>query len=403
MRKKAWPLRRLGDCAKFLSGGTPSKARSDFWAGDIPWVSSGEMKEMRIYDTPLRVTAEGAADGSKLIPENTVLAVVRGMSLAKEFRVAITKREVSFNQDLKAFDCKPEVIPEFLFYALFARREYIRELATEASHGTKKLETETLADVELPMPNPDIQKRTLALVVAYDDAIENNRRRMDLLEQSARLLYQEWFVRFRFPGREHTPITKGIPQGWILKPLIDLTSFLKRGITPHYDDGAEGLVINQKCIRDGRLNLNLARNQNREFGPERQVQIGDVLVNSTGEGTLGRIAQVNMPVENCTVDTHVTIVRPKPGIPIYYFGMAVMAWESKFSTMGIGATNQTELSPATIGKSEILLPPKTLLEQFELFAEPICQQVTNLVAQNNKLRAARDLLLPRMMSGEIQL
>src|SRR5437867_946808 len=138
MRRKLWPLRRLGDCAKFLSGGTPSKARSDFWEGDIPWVSSGEMTETRIHDTPLRITADAAEDGSRLVPANTVLAVVRGMSLAKEFRVAITKREVAFNQDLKAFDCKAEVDPEFLFYALFARREYIRDLATEASHGTKK-------------------------------------------------------------------------------------------------------------------------------------------------------------------------------------------------------------------------------------------------------------------------
>ena len=109
MSIKGWPLRRLGGCAKFLSGGTPSKARAEFWEGDIPWVSSGEMAQMRIHDTPLRITGEGAEDGSRLVPANTVLAVVRGMSLAKEFRVAITKREVAFNQDLKAFQCKPDV------------------------------------------------------------------------------------------------------------------------------------------------------------------------------------------------------------------------------------------------------------------------------------------------------
>ena len=131
------------------------------------------------------------------------------------------------------------------------------------------------------------------------------------------------------------------------------------------------------------------------------MQVGDVLVNSTGEGTLGRIAQVKSPVDNCTVDTHVTIVRPKPGIPIHYFGMVVMAWESQFSTMGRGATNQTELSPGQIGESLILIPNKALLDEFESFAEPIYQQVTNLVSQNDKLRAARDLLLPRLMSGEI--
>ena len=144
-----------------------------------------------------------------------------------------------------------------------------------------------------------------------------------MLERAARLLYQEWFVSHRFPGHEHTRLRNGVPQGWERKTLSELTSFLKRGITPHYDDDAEGLVINQKCIRDGRLNVNLARHQSREFGPDRQIQIGDVLVNSTGEGTLGRTAQVKAPAENCTVDTHVTIVRPNPRTAIHYFGMAV--------------------------------------------------------------------------------
>jgi type I restriction enzyme S subunit len=403
MNNRSWDIRSLGDCAKFLSGGTPRKARTEFWEGDIPWVSSGEMTQNRIYDASLHITPEAAEAGSRVVPENTVLAVVRGMSLAKEFRVSITKREVAFNQDLKAFACKPDVDPEFLFYALFAQREHIRQLATEASHGTKKLETGILARVEIPLPRlPVQQRRTVEVARTYDDLIENNRRRIRLLEKAAHLLYEEWFVRLKFPGHEHTCITEGLPQGWERKPLSKLTSFLKRGVTPRYDDDAPGIVINQKCIRDGRLNMNLARNQSREFAVERQVQLGDVLVNSTGEGTLGRIAQVREAIENCTVDTHVTIVRPKPDISILYFGMAVMEWEPRFSTMGRGATNQTELSPAAIGEVEILLPHQTVLRAFDEIAAPIFTQVSNLVSQNDKLRTARDLLLPRLMSGEIE-
>jgi len=192
-----------------------------------------------------------------------------------------------------------------------------------------------------------------------------------------------------------------VPQGWERKTLAQLTSFLKRGITPTYDDDAEGLVVNQKCIRDGRVNLELARNQSKEVKPERVLQIGDVLVNSTGEGTLGRVAQVKVSLVNCTVDTHVTIVRPNESVGRHYFGQAVMDWEPRFSTMGKGATNQTELSPAAIGETAILVPPHTLLEQFETFAEPVYEQVTNLTQQNQKLRVARDLLLPRLMSGEL--
>ena len=208
-------------------------------------------------------------------------------------------------------------------------------------------------------------------------------------------------MRLRFPGYEHVRVVAGVPEGWRIKPLSSLTSFLKRGITPAYDDDAEWLVINQKCVRDGRLNRNLARRQSRDVSVDRQVKVGDVLINSTGEGTLGRVVQLKTPIDKCTVDTHVTIVRPNPEISLHYFGMAVMAWEPRLSTMGRGATNQTELSPSAIGEIEIVLPLSKQLTQYESLAEPIFQQVTNLVAQNDRLIAARDLLLPKLMSGEI--
>ncbi len=117
MTLSAWHPRSLRDCAKLLSGGTPKKSREDYWEGDIPWVSSGEMTRERLYDTTLHLSEEGARWGSRVVPEKTVLAVVRGMSLAKEFRVSITMREMAFNQDIKAFACKPDIDPEFLHYS----------------------------------------------------------------------------------------------------------------------------------------------------------------------------------------------------------------------------------------------------------------------------------------------
>jgi type I restriction enzyme S subunit len=292
--------------------------------------------------------------------------------------------------------------PRFVSYAFLQENHKQWMIVQSGSKATMaSLNQDIIKRIPLQLPSLSIQEEIVWVLSAYDNLIENNRRRMALLEESARLLYREWFVRLRFPGHEHTRIVDGVPEGWERRRLDELTSFLKRGITPHYDEEAGGLVINQKCIRDGRVNLNFARRQSREFKPDRQIQIGDVLVNSTGEGTLGRVAQIKVFIENCTVDTHVTIVRPRPEIPRHYFGLAVMEWEPRFSTMGKGATNQTELSPAAIGGVDIVIPSHALLEQFELFAEPIYQQTSNLISQNEKLRAARDLLLPRLMSGEI--
>lgn len=196
-----WRPRTLAECAKFQSGGTPSKSNPAYWGGDIPWVGSGEMSQSFIYDTELRLTSEGAQNGTRAISENTVLVVVRGMSLAKEFRIAITRRPMTFNQDVKALQCAEDIYPQFLFYALKARKEYIRDLATEASHGTKKLETSTLNAVEILVPETIEEQQAIAEVALnYDELIENNRRRIALLEEAARQLYKEWFVRFRFPA-----------------------------------------------------------------------------------------------------------------------------------------------------------------------------------------------------------
>ncbi len=148
----SWERRKLGDCAKLLSGGTPQKAIAEYWNGDIPWVGSGEMSKSFLHDTTLRVTAKGAKDGTRLVPLNTVLVGVRGMSLAKEFRISITMRETTFNQDIKALECVDGIDPLFLFYARKARKEYIRDLATDASHGTKKLDTDPLKAVEILVP-----------------------------------------------------------------------------------------------------------------------------------------------------------------------------------------------------------------------------------------------------------
>jgi len=263
------------------------------------------------------------------------------------------------------------------------------------------LNRERALSLEISLPTINEQKKIANILSTFDELIENNLRRIALLEESARLLYREWFVHFRFLGYEHTQFIDDVPEGWVKKTLNELTSFLKRGITPDYDDDAKCLAVNQKCIRDGRLNLMLARRQSKEVKHERYLQFGDVLVNSTGEGTLGRVAQVKTHLNNCTVDTHVTIVRPKKEVGVHYFGQSIMEWESRFTRMGKGSTNQTELSPATIGETSILMPSNSLVERFELFATPIYEQITNLVAQNEKLVSARDLLLPRLMSGEI--
>jgi len=375
-----WELRPLGRCAKFLSGGTPSKSRSEFWEGDIPWVSSGEMAEVYIKDTPLHITAQAADQGSKLIPSNTVLAVVRGMSLAKEFRVAITKREVAFNQDLKAFACEPDIDSEFLFYALRARRDHIRDLATEASHGTKKLETEVLARFPILVPRPEVQRKIVELISTYDDLIENNRRRMELLEEAARQLYREWFVRLRFPGREHTRIINGVPEGW------ERTAFEKALVLQR------GFDLPVQAREDGDVPIYGSTGING-FHSKAKVQGPGIITGRSG--TLGEVHYV--AGEFWPLNTALWVKEFKQVTPRFALFL-LREMDLKQYNAGVSVPS---LDRKAVHRVEILLPPKKVIGLFDEFASPLFAQIENLSTQNDKLRSARDLLLPRLMSGAI--
>ena len=257
-------------------------------------------------------------------------------------------------------------------------------------------------NLEIPCPSLDVQKSIGSLLAAYDDLIEANRRRICLLEESARLLYREWFINLRYPGYEQAPLNSGLPEGWLTQEVCSLTSFLSRGITPKYDESAKGLVINQKCVRNGRLNLQPARRQSKEVKAERLIRLGDILINSTGAGTLGRVAQVRSEIEDCTVDTHVTIVRPSSPESASFLGVALLELEPVLSTMGVGSTNQLELGRADIGAMKLLVPPAALQQDFHTSVSPIFEQVETLVLTNELLISARDSLLPELMSGAIQ-
>ncbi|MGB9928365.1 MAG: hypothetical protein ACPK85_08150 [Methanosarcina sp.] len=218
-------------------------------------------------------------------------------------------------------------------------------------------------------------------------------------------IYNEWFVKFKFPGRENSKMVESelgmIPDGWEVTTLSKVTNYINRGIAPKYDDESSSLVINQRCIRDNKINLETARRHNGKVTSEKYVQFGDVLINSTGVGTLGRVAQLCEKIDNYTVDTHVSIVRPSGEVELYYFGIALQQLESYFESQGEGATGQTELRRDRIGQTLLLMPPISLQRLFSTFVSPKRQIINILLQKNKRLCETRDLLLPRLISGEI--
>tara|TARA_R110001583_G_scaffold26533_16_gene95575 strand:+ start:15548 stop:16780 length:1233 start_codon:yes stop_codon:yes gene_type:complete len=160
---------------------------------------------------------------------------------------------------------------------------------------------------------------------------------------------------------------------WKTEKLGDVCEIIKRGVGPKYLEEGGICVINQKCIRDHIINYTLARRHNLEIkkvNEERYVQIGDVLVNSTGTGTLGRVAQVrDIPIEPTTVDTHVTIVRPKKGLfHNDFFGYMLIKIEEEITSAGEGASGQTELARTKLENEFFVSYPASIPEQKRIVA-----------------------------------
>jgi type I restriction enzyme S subunit len=400
MKSNGWTRRRLDELGFVGRGKSRHRPRNEpsLYGGPYPFIQTAEIMAAAPYITTYSQTySELGLRQSKMWPANTLCMTIAGANTAK---VAILKIEACFPDSVVGFipdESKADL--HFVLYSLELMKDQF--LAVSRGATQDNLGLSKLLSFPLLVPEVQQQRRIAAILTAYDGLIENNKRRIELLEKLAEEIYREWFVRLRFPGHQKVKRVRGISTGWERTKVATLVSYLKRGVAPKYDDFATSIAINQKCIRDGRIDLSFARHQSREVSTIRQIKFGDVLVNSTGEGTLGRVAQVLTPVMNCIADSHVTIVRPKPEVPIHYFGMTLKAWEPHFSTMGRGSTNQTELSPSAIGGIEVTMPSKQVQEAFELHAKPLFSQIAQLTAQNECLVRTRDFLAPRLISGRL--
>jgi len=171
-----WMVTNLGDCGVWYSGGTPHTETADYWGGDIPWITASSLREFYITDSERRVTSLGVKNGTRLMPTNTILFVVRGMSLKSEFRVGIAQRPVAFGQDCKAIIAQSDIEPLFLANALRAKSQEILELVDEASHGTGRLQTNALEQLEIAFPPLREQRAIAHFFGTLDDKIDLNRR-----------------------------------------------------------------------------------------------------------------------------------------------------------------------------------------------------------------------------------
>ena len=292
---------------------------------------------------------------------------------------------------------------KFVYQLLKSSYQKDRIKAYITGSAQPQLPIKNLSKIPISLPPYDIQRQIADFIFSYDDLINNNQKQIKLLEEAAMRLYNEWFVMLRFPGHETTETVDGVPKGWQIKVLKEVCSLIRRGISPKYNEHGESTVINQKCIRNMQVNMSYARKQEKIFSSELQLKDGDVVICSTGEGTLGRVGQISGDYPKTTFDSHVTLVRASDSVGVNYLGRFLQSNEAYFVNIGRGSTNQTELSRSAVETLKIIIPSANIMNEYEKLAQQYRIKIMICNQTINHLRQARDKLLPKLMSGEIEL
>ena len=399
-----WRTRRLADCGEWLSGGTPAKSRPEYWDGEIPWIGPKDLHVRYVDDAEEHLTPEGAENGTKLVPSNSILIVVRSMALAKRLQIGFTRRTVAFNQDIKAIKPSKGVNPRFLFHALWGAHNAIHALVDEASHGTKRLRTEVLGDFEIPIPPRSEQKRIETVLNALDDKIESNRRVAELCNEIGATIFRARFLDFagveQFEETELGPV----PTGWRLGRLSDLCT-TQYG----YTASASNEAVGPKLLRVTDINkrpwiewdhVPYCQIAPRDYEKYRLYR-GDIVVARMADP--GKAAIVDDEMEDAVFASYLVRLKAPTLIEAYflYFFLQSAAYDDYIESAVSGSV-QKNMNARVITNARLPIPTRDKMESFAKIAVPLRMRAAAALRESARLATVRDTLVPKLVSGEIR-
>jgi type I restriction enzyme S subunit len=376
-----WEKVRLEDCCYSISDGDhqpPPKAQQG-----IPFVTISNINSMNQLDfsDTMFVPKEyyRSLDEKRKVRKGDVLYSVVGSFgipvLIKEERPFVFQRHIAILRP------KEDIVDSgFLFYTMLSRDFYAKADAVAIGAAQRTVSLGSLRNIKIDVPSLESQKHIADILSAYDDLIENNQKQIKLLEEAAQRLYKEWFVDLHFPGHENTKIVDGVPEGWrrgLLKELISVNYGKDHKKVP--DDG------NIPVYGSG----GLMRKCNKSLFSGEAVLI-------PRKGSLNNIMYVDETF--WTVDTmfYATMKQPHTAVFVYFFVKAFDMY-----SMNIGAAVPS-MTTKILDAMDVVIPDKETLEKFDKYAKVYFNKIKTLQGQNEQLKTARDLLLPKLMSGEVE-
>lgn len=293
-------------------------------------------------------------------------------------------------------DCRV-VSPGYLYYALTTKTttDYFQALAEQSVSTYPTLSASDLESYAIPLPSIDRQKQIEKALNDLDAKIALNTKLngylLELLKASAKNLYKE------YERNEELEL----PAGWRWIEVDEISEMVCRGITPKYNPNSDETVLGQTCVRNNLVLLENGRPHSPKKVTEKWLQKYDLLINSTGVGSLGRTAQIWFEPAKLVVDSHVTIVRCKDEKHALYLGFWAFEHEKYIESLHTGSTGQTELPRDHVKAIRLVLPSDESLERFNKMSEPSVRLIAANQEENKRLADLRDALLPKLVSGEI--
>lgn len=385
-------------CSRVTSGGTPSRKRADYYTDEgIPWVKSQELIGARIATTEEHISEAGLERSSaKLLPPDTVLLAMYGANVGQLGWLGV---EATVNQAICAMVTDPkEADARFLYYALAGARE--RLVGNAHGAAQQNLSQQLIKPFKLAVPALATQQRIGALLRSIDDLIENNRRRIEVLEKMARAIYREWFVKFRYPGHEGVPMVDSalglIPEGWQVGELNDLVQLIRNTVDPAVID-AETPAVGLEHIPRKQITLDSWGAAGDQGSRKGVFEKGDVL--------FGKIRPYFHKVSVAPIDgicsTDAIVLRPASE----HWGQAVFVLSSgELVAHATATSNGTKMPRAdwkVLGRWPVALPPSAIAGQFTQIARDQLEMAETLMFENARLTNLRDLLLPKLVTGKI--
>ncbi len=371
-------------CTKVTSGGTPKSTNSEFYnPKEIPWLKTGEVNYCRLYDTETYISKEGLARSSaKLIPENSVIIAMYGQGDTAG-RVAINKIPLSTNQACCNLIINHEIADyEYVYYALSTL--YYKLVSLKNGGAQPNLNAGIIKEIEIPFPESGTQKKIASILSTYDYLIENNHKQIKLLEETAQRLYKEWFVDLRFPRYEDVKVVDGVPEGWnkeLIGNVIGKVSRTKQIKTADYLlEGSIPIIDQSRDFIAGYTN-----------DSEALVNTGTPVI-VFGDHT--RILKyIQFPFAKGADGTQL-IISDRTNMPQSLLYLSLIA---------VDLSNYHYARHFKYLKAEsILIPSQDVADEFDRLISPIFSQIQKLREKCYKLSQSRDRLLPKLMSGEIE-